>query len=241
MSGGVAVPNAGEAHHVGILNDQRVDRAVLQVLEFAGVGVESDEAELCAELLLDDRSARPGAHLRIVGKDAGEVGVLCQHVGRQAHALGLFVVGDPVADDLKVRIGGDALLEALVARIQRFMPGHRGDESDLSGRLSGALLDALRHRVGRRLAAGLVVGCEEGRVLVRLRPGIDDDDGNARGGDRCDRRAQSLEDRRRNDDRRRLLACRAFEDRDLRGRVVLGRAELFDLHAELLAGGLGAL
>ena len=56
-----------------------------------------------------------------------------------------------------------------------------------------------------------------------------------------DRIAQGLEDGRRYDDRGGLRAGGAFEDRDLTGGVVLRRAELLDLDAELLAGVLGAL
>ena len=120
-----------------------------------------------------------------------KVGIFGQHVGGQAHALRFFIVGDAVADDLEIGIGVDAVHEALVAGIQQFMPRHGGDIADFARRLAGALLDAVRHGVRRRLAARLVVGGEEGSVFVGLGAGIDDDDGNARRGHGRDRSRQA--------------------------------------------------
>ena len=173
--------------------------------------------------------AAPSAENRLVPKMPCEVGVLLQRgLGLRGRLLGL-VVGVLAPDVVEPgRLG--AVHEALLARV-----GGRDARLDVDDEHLALAADQLGQRVGRRLAAGLVVGGDLRDRHVRLvERGVDEHDLRAGVGHLLDRRVQRLRVGRRDQHRVGLLGRDRVDDRGLLRGVELVRALEVERDAELL-------
>jgi hypothetical protein len=200
-----------------LLGDQALHRAVLEVLDLLGTGVEADDLDLGAGLAGTGRRTLGGE--QVGAEDALEVRVLLErglHLG--GGDLGL-VVGVLAPDVVEAgRLG--AVDEALLARVRRRDARLDVDHEDLA-----LAADQLGQRRRRGLAAGQVVrgDLRDGHVGLVER-GVDEHDLDALVGHLLDRGVERLGVRRRDQHRVGLLGGDRVDDRRLLRGVELLRA-----------------
>ena len=97
------------------------------------VAVEADQLDLVLGLVLGDRLDRALRHDQVRGEDAAQVRVGGEQVGRDVETAVGRAVGDLVGDQLEARIlGGELLLEALGALVERADARQVGDQRDVA-------------------------------------------------------------------------------------------------------------
>src|SRR5215207_5263261 len=163
------------AHLVGVLEDERVDGAGLEVFDQVGARIEADEDDLARQALLLERlhDADRGGLVR--GEEAFEVGVRRQDVGRAVERAG--AVGFAVLEGYYFNAGVlrlDRLLKTLLALVGRDRAGLDAEDGD-----APLAVQARGQALGRVDAALPVVGRDVGDVVLGADAGVEDGDGDA--------------------------------------------------------------
>ena len=117
---------------VRVLGDERLDGAVLQLVDLVRAGVEADDLDLVLLVGLPDTGGGAGGREGVGGEDADDVGVLGQRRRDQPGRRGGVVVAVLHAEvvELGVRLGGR--LEALDAGVDGRDAGVGRHDQDLA-------------------------------------------------------------------------------------------------------------
>src|SRR5205085_4853735 len=220
------------AHLERVLEDERVNRAGLEVFDQVRAGVEADQNDLAGQTLLLDGLHRADGRRFVGGEEAVEVRVRGEDVRRAVERAGAVALAILKRDDLDAGVLLlDRLLKPLLALVGRDRAGLDAEDGDT------ALPAEFRgEAVGGDRAALPVVCGDVGDVVLRADAGVEDRDGDALALRAFDDGDERVAVRGREHDAGDAPVDGVLDDVDLAGVVgLLRRAVPRDLDVRLLA------